>query len=48
MAEEIKDQNIKLEDRLNNFEHWVNENKSLLTYVVGGLFAIVAAYLGFT
>ena len=48
MAEEIKNQNIKLEDRLNNFEHWVNENKSLLTYIVGGLFAIVAAYFGFT
>ncbi|MEP7129422.1 MAG: tetratricopeptide repeat protein [Chitinophagales bacterium] len=48
MAEEIKDQNLRLEDRLNNFEHWVNQNKTLLTYVAGGLFAIVAAYLGFT
>lgn len=48
MAEEIKNQNLNLEDRLNNFEHWVNQNKTMLTYVVGGLFAVVAAYLGFT
>lgn len=48
MAEEIREQNLKLEDRLNNFEHWVNQNKNLLTYIAGGLFAIVAAYLGFT
>ncbi|MBK9730069.1 MAG: tetratricopeptide repeat protein [Chitinophagaceae bacterium] len=48
MAEEIKDQNLRLEDRLNNFEHWVNQNKTLLSYVAGGLFALVAAYLGFT
>lgn len=48
MAIETKDQNLNLEDRLNNFEHWVNQNKTLLTYVAGGLFAIVAAYLGFT
>ncbi|HUM48278.1 MAG TPA: tetratricopeptide repeat protein [Chitinophagales bacterium] len=48
MAEEIRNQNLNLEDRLNNFEHWVNQNKTMLTYVVGGLFAVVAAYLGFT
>lgn len=48
MADEIKNQNPNLEDRLTNFEHWVNENKNMLTYVVGGLFAVVAAYLGFT
>ncbi|MBS1656728.1 MAG: tetratricopeptide repeat protein [Chitinophagales bacterium] len=38
----------KLEDRLNNFEHWVDENRKVLTYVVGGLFVVVAAYFGFT
>ncbi|MEO6166744.1 MAG: tetratricopeptide repeat protein [Chitinophagales bacterium] len=48
MADEIKNQNLNLEDRLNNFEHWVNQNKTMLTYVVGALFAVVAAYLGFT
>lgn len=37
-----------IEDKLNNFEHWVDENKKVLTYVVGGLFAVVAAYFGFT
>ncbi|MEO5673407.1 MAG: tetratricopeptide repeat protein [Chitinophagales bacterium] len=37
-----------LEERLNDFESWVNENRKVLTYVVGGLFAIVAAYMGFT
>ena len=47
MAEEKNVQNLNWEDRLTNFEHWVNENKKVLTYVVGGLFAIVAAYLGF-
>jgi tetratricopeptide (TPR) repeat protein len=35
-------------ERLNNFEHWVNENQQMLMYVVGGVVAIVAAYLGFT
>ena len=47
MAEEKNVQNLNWEERLTNFEHWVNENKKVLTYVVGGLFAIVAAYLGF-
>lgn len=48
MAEEIKKQNLNWEERLNHFEHWVNENKTVLTYVVGGLFVLVAAYLAFT
>ncbi|MBA2423139.1 MAG: tetratricopeptide repeat protein [Chitinophagales bacterium] len=48
MDEEIKKQDLNWEERRNHFEHWVNENKKLLTYVVGGLFALVAAYLAFT
>ena len=48
MAEEIKGQNLNWEDRLTNFEHWVNENKKVLSYVIGGLFVVVAAYLAFT
>src|ERR1043165_4075936 len=46
MAEEKTTQNWG--ERLNNFEHWVNENQKTLMYVVGGVVAIVAAYLGFT
>jgi tetratricopeptide (TPR) repeat protein len=38
----------KLEDKLNNFEQWADQNRKMLTYVVGGLFAVVAAYFGFT
>src|SRR5262245_25020767 len=48
MAEEKKDANVSWEDRLTQFEHWVNENKKVLSYVVGGLFAVVAAYLAIT
>src|SRR6185436_12261510 len=45
---EVKTQTPNIEERLNNFEHWVNQNSRILTYVVGGIVAIVAAYLGFT
>ena len=45
---EVKTEAPNIEERLNNFEHWVNENRKMLTYVVGGIVAIVAAYLGFT
>ncbi len=48
MDNEVKNQDLNWEERLNHFEHWVNENKKVLTYVVGGLFAVVAAYLAFT
>ncbi len=48
MAEVKTESAPNLEDRLNNFEDWVNDNRNILTYVVGGLFVIVAAYLGFT
>ncbi|MBA3647716.1 MAG: tetratricopeptide repeat protein [Chitinophagales bacterium] len=48
MAENIKDQNISLEDRLTNFEHWVNENRQLLTVIIGGIVLIVAGFLAFT
>lgn len=45
---ETKSQAPNIEERLSNFEHWVNENRKVLTYVVGGIFAVVAAYVGFT
>lgn len=48
MAEQKAAPPQKLEDRLNNFEQWADQNRKLLTYVVGGLFAVVAAYFGFT
>lgn len=44
---EVKSPPPNIEERLNNFEHWVNENRQMLTYVVGGVVLIVAAYLGF-
>src|SRR4029078_4073554 len=48
MAEQKVAPPQNIEERLNNFEHWANENRKVLTYVVGGLFAVVAAYFGFT
>jgi tetratricopeptide (TPR) repeat protein len=48
MAEEKETLPQNLEHRLSNIEHWVEENKKLLTYIVGGMFAIVALYFGIT
>lgn len=33
---------------LTRFEMWIDNNKNLLSYIVGGLFIIVVGYLGFT
>ncbi len=33
---------------LTSFEAWIDTNKKMLSYVVGGLFIIVVGYLGFT
>ncbi|MCY7411273.1 MAG: tetratricopeptide repeat protein [Chitinophagales bacterium] len=46
-AEEEKTIPQNIEMSLSNFEHWVEQNSKMLTYVVGGLFAVVAAYFGF-
>ncbi|MFI5134710.1 MAG: tol-pal system YbgF family protein [Chitinophagales bacterium] len=48
MAEQKVAPPQKTESQLSNFEHWANENRKMLSYVVGGLFAVVAAYFGFT
>ena len=45
---EVKSPPPNIEERLNNFEHWVNENRKILTYVVGGVVVLVAAWLAFT
>src|SRR5581483_922934 len=33
---------------LSTFETWIDNNKQLLSYIVGGVFVIVAGYLAFT
>ncbi len=33
---------------LTRFELWIDNNKQLLSYIVGGLFVVVVGYLGFT
>ena len=48
MAEQKEAPPQNIEARLNNFEHWANENRKVLSIVVGGLFVVVAAYFGFT
>ena len=48
MADAKKEQTINLEDRLNNFEQWVNDNKKMITIVGVVLFVIVGGYFGFT
>lgn len=45
---EVKSPPPNIEERLNNFEHWVNENRKLVTYAVGGVVFLVAAWLAFT
>src|SRR5262245_9023896 len=37
-----------VENRLNKFEDWINENQKMLSYIIGGLAAIVALYFGIT
>lgn len=32
---------------LTRFEAWIDDNKKLLSYIVGGLFVVVVGYLGF-
>lgn len=42
-----EEQIVDITGSYSKFEHWINQNKTILTYVVGGLFVIVLGYLGF-
>jgi tetratricopeptide (TPR) repeat protein len=44
MADNTKDPGLDL----NKFEDWIENNKQMLSYIIGGIFIIVAGYLAFT
>ncbi|MCS6991026.1 MAG: tetratricopeptide repeat protein [Chitinophagales bacterium] len=37
-----------LEERLSDFESWVNANRKILTYIVGGIVGLVVLYVAFS
>ncbi len=47
MADKKEEQIVDIAGSYTKFEHWINENKTMLSVVVGGLFLVVAGYLGF-
>ncbi len=47
MTDKKQEQILDIGGTYSKLEHWINENKTMLTIVVAGLFLVVGGYIGF-